>query len=242
MIISDASQILADLAKTVLDGPEPNLFLSHLVTNTLASVNARGAILLAIEREGFLELKGSYGYSSSFVEPFKRMPLWTSFPITDAARTGNFTVFKSPTELVQHYPQLKDYDDGTPSVTVSAPIRYRNTVIGAIGFTSLIVPNENFSESSIMEGVTALCGLYIKSLLSNKGGVEKDLSASIKTLTPRQKKIIELFKEELTTDQMAERLKYSSSTIKQDIIRIYTIFGVNSRAIVVELAKKAGIS
>jgi DNA-binding CsgD family transcriptional regulator len=49
-------------------------------------------------------------------------------------------------------------------------------------------------------------------------------------------------KEDLTTDQMAERLKYSSSTIKQDIIKIYSVFGVNSRSAVVQLAEKAGLS
>lgn len=64
----------------------------------------------------------------------------------------------------------------------------------------------------------------------------------MKTLTPRQKQIIHLFSEDLTTDQMAERLKYSSSTIKQDIIKIYSVFGVNTRSAVVELAKKAGLS
>jgi DNA-binding CsgD family transcriptional regulator len=64
----------------------------------------------------------------------------------------------------------------------------------------------------------------------------------MKSLTPRQKQIINLFKQDLTTDQMADRLKFSSSTIKQDIIKIYSIFGVNSRSAVVELAEKAGLS
>jgi DNA-binding CsgD family transcriptional regulator len=64
----------------------------------------------------------------------------------------------------------------------------------------------------------------------------------MKSLSPRQKQIINLFKEDLTTDQMAERLKYSSSTIKQDIIKIYSVFGVNSRSAVVLLAEKAGLS
>jgi DNA-binding CsgD family transcriptional regulator len=242
LISSDAARLIADLAKTVLDEPDPDQFLSHLVTKTLTSIDARGAILGAIEREGFLELKGSYGYTSNFVEPFKRMPLWTSLPITDAARTGEISIYRSPAELVLQYPHLKGYDEGTPGVTVSAPIKCRNTVLGAIGFTSLKPPSEGFMESAATEGVIALCGLYIRNLLLSKGTVERDLSSSIKSLTARQKQIIELFKEEMTTDQMAERLKYSASTIKQDIIRIYDIFGVNSRAAVVELAKKAGIS
>jgi len=103
-------------------------------------------------------------------------------------------------------------------------------------------PQGGFEKSDTTQGVLALCGLYIRNLLASKTGSEKDYSASMKSLSPRQKQIINLFKEDLTTDQMAERLKYSSSTIKQDIIKIYSVFGVNSRSAVVELAKRAGLS
>jgi len=40
---------------------------------------------------------------------------------------------------------------------------------------------------------------------------------------------------------MADKLRYSASTIKQDIIKIYGVFGVNSRTSVIELARKAGL-
>ena len=127
-------------------------------------------------------------------------------------------------------------------VTVSAPIKHRNTVIGAIGFTSLKAPQKDFMHSEATQGVLALSGLYMRNLLANKAETNKDHSSSMKVLSPRQKQIINLFKEDLTTDQMAERLKYSSSTIKQDIIKIYSVFGVNSRSAVVQLAEKAGLS
>jgi len=96
--------------------------------------------------------------------------------------------------------------------------------------------------SETTQGVLALCGLYMRNLLANKAVANKDYSSSMQTLSPRQKQIIKLFKEDLTTDQMAERLKYSSSTIKQDIIKIYSVFSVNSRNSVVQLAEKAGLS
>jgi DNA-binding CsgD family transcriptional regulator len=41
---------------------------------------------------------------------------------------------------------------------------------------------------------------------------------------------------------MAARLKYSVSTIKQDIIKIYELFGVSTRSEVLELAAKSGIA
>ena len=242
MITIDTTKLLADLTKTVLDDPDPDQFLAHITNKTLASLGARGAILGVIEREGFLDLLGTYGYSEKMVEPFMRIPLWTPMPITDAARSGEINVFNSPKEMVKAYPHLSEVSASESGVTVSAPIKYRNTVIGAIGFTSINAPQRGFESSETTQGVLALCGLYIRNLLSNRSKKTKDYSAGMKTLSARQKQIINLFKEDLTTDQMAERLKYSSSTIKQDIIKIYSVFGVNSRSTVVELAKKAGLS
>ena len=242
MISIDTTKLIADLAKTVLDDPNPDQFLSHITNKTLASLDARGAILGVIEREGFLDLQGTYGYEMSMVEPYMRIPLWTPMPITDAARSGEISIFTSPQEMIKAYPHLSEFGGAELGVTVSAPIKYRNAVIGAIGFTSLQAPQKDFMNSETTQGVLALCGLYIRNLMANRATTTKDYSAGVKTLSPRQKQIINLFKDDLTTDQMAERLKYSSSTIKQDIIKIYSVFGVNSRSAVVELAKKAGLS
>ena len=242
VITINTTELLADLAQTVLDDPKPDQFLSHIVNKTLASIDARGAILGVIEREGFLDLQGSYGFASDLVDPYMRIPLWTPMPITDAARSGEISLFKTPQEMIKVYPHLSQFSDTEAGVTISAPIKYRNTVLGAIGVTTLKPPQPTFMKSETTHGVLALCGLYIRNLLANRATTTKDYSAGMKTLSTRQKQIINLFKEDLTTDQMAERLKYSSSTIKQDIIKIYSVFGVNSRSAVVELAKKAGLS
>ncbi len=242
MIPQDSTKLLADLAKTVLEEPKPEQFLAHIVNRTFHEMQARGAILGIIEREGFLDLQGSYGYDREVVSQFLRLPLWTPSPITDAARLGEINVFYTPKELIDKYPHLADTESPDSGVTISVPIIFRNTVIGALGVTSLKSPREGFEFSDVTQGVIALCGLYIRNLMANKTEGNKDYVSSMKSLTPRQKQLIQLFKEDLTTDEMAERLKYSSSTIKQDIIKIYSIFGVNNRMAVVQLAEKAGLS
>ena len=45
MITLDSLKIISDLAQTVLEDPKPDQFLSHITNKTLASLNARGAIL-----------------------------------------------------------------------------------------------------------------------------------------------------------------------------------------------------
>ena len=241
MTNDSAARALADLCVTVLNDPSPDLFLSHLSMQTLNSLDCRGAILGIVQREGFLDLCGAYGFDDAAVDPYSRMPLWTPMPITDAVRTGEITIFNSASELRKKYPHLGSSGLDEDLCTISFPIKYRNTVIGALGITTKKVPHKDFEKESFTEGLMALTGLYIRNLLNKKVINGRDITTNAKSLTPRQKQIIELFNEDLTTDQMADRLRYSSSTIKQDIIKIYGIFGVNNRQAVVSLAKKAGI-
>ena len=233
-------ELLAELAKTVLDEPTPDIFVSHIALKVLSSVECTGAILGVIQREGFLDLRGAYGYPDNDVSPYRRIPLWTPLPITDAARSGTINIFNSPQNLVKAYPSLAEFQ-ASEGVTVSAPIKFRNSVIGAIGFTSKKVPHAGFENSPVTEAVLSLCGLYVRNFLESREPVEREHALNSNTLSARQKQIIRLFEMNLTTDQMADRLRYSPSTIKQDIIRIYDIFGVSTRDAVVELAKKAGL-
>lgn len=236
-----AVRLISDFAKVVLDDPEPDILLSHLAHKTLSTLECRGVIFGVVKREGFLDLIGTYGYTSDAVSPYTRMPLWTALPITDAARSGELLIFDNPKELVAKYPALSQFEDSPKLATVAAPIVYRNAVIGAIGFTSLVAPTKDLVTNPTVEAMLALCGLYARNYLAKKSDSERDYSEAAKSLSARQREIINLFEEELTTDQMADRLKYSPSTIKQDIIKIYGVFGVNSRSQVIELAKRAGL-
>ena len=207
MIDNDAIKLVSELSKTVLDEPTPEILASHIALKILAELDCRGVVLGVVQREGFLDLIGTYGYPSRSTEPFLRMPLWN--PI---------------------------------AITVAAPVKFRNTVIGAVGFTSMNPPINGFHNHPTTDAILAICGIYLKNFLNKKNDNERDYSHATKSLSARQRHIISLFKEDLTTVQMADRLKYSSSTIKQDIIKIYSIFGVNSRQAVLELARKAGLA
>lgn len=194
-----------------------------------------------IAQEGFLDLIGYYGLSKETTSPYVRMPLWTQLPMTDATRTGEFIFIKTYDDFVARYPNMVESIEHKDAVTVASPIKHRGTVIGSIAFSSMIAPVDDFRSNPMTDAVLALLGLYMKSYVSRRVVDNKDYSKAAKNLSSRQKLIIELFKDELTTDQMADKLRYSSSTIKQDIIKIYELFGVNSREQVVILAERAGL-
>lgn len=241
LITNEPIRIISEITSIVLDEPSPDDFLSHIALNTLSHLDCRGLILGVIRREGFLDLVGSYGYEDKAISEYSRIPLWTPMPITDAVRTGRLSIFYSPKEMVMAYPHLAEFGQVDEGVTVSAPVKHRGIVIGALGFTTMLAPRSEFAESEITKTVLGLFGLYVRNLLRPKDDIYRDTFSSPKSLTLRQKQIIRLFEEHLTTDQMADRLGYSSSTIKQDIIKIYSIFGVNSRSAVIELARRAGL-
>lgn len=234
-------EAIASLARVVQDDPEPDLLASHLALNVLGSLDCRAVALGVIAKEGFLDLIGYYGLSKETTSPYVRMPLWSQLPMTETVRTGEFIFIKTYEDIVSRFPNMVEGIEHKDVITVASPIKHRGTVIGSIAFSSMKSPSEDFHSNPMTEAALALIGLYMKNYISQKSLEGNNHSAEVKNLSSRQKQIIELFRDELTTEQMADRLRFSSSTIKQDIIKIYEIFGVNSREQVVALAERAGL-
>lgn len=234
-------EVIASLACVVHDNPEPDQLASHIAHRVLGHLDCRAVAIGVIQKEGFLDLIGNYGLKEETTTPYRRMPLWSELPMTEAARTGEFIFLRSKEEIIRRFPKMVDSIEHEGVTTVAAPIRHRSTIIGSIAFSSTKTPVADFMDSPITEAALALVGLYIKIFMFSKPEAPQINGIAIKSLSERQRKIIKLFREELTTDQMADRLRFSSSTIKQDIIKIYNLFGVNSREQVVVLAELAGL-
>jgi len=235
-------ELLRDFVNVVSHDPDPNTLVSNLALRTLTHLDCRGVILGVIRHEGFLELIGTYGYPDELTDPYKKIPLWSPLPITDAVRTGKPIVLTSVEEMVEKYPHYPNPQEVENIAISSFPITFGSSVIGAIGFTSIIAPSPNFMSSPVTESFLTLCGIYLqnwKVKLNNPENLDFDISKQ--ALTTRQKQIIRFFSEQLTTDQIAERLNFSPSTIKQDIIKIYELLGVHSRDQVLEIMKKVDL-
>ena len=234
-------EAIASLARVVQDDPEPDQLASHLALSVLGSLDCRAVALGVISKEGFLDLIGYYGLSQATTSPYVRMPLWTQLPMTETIRTGEFIFIKAYEDIVTRFPDMVQSIEHKDAITVVSPIRHRGMVIGSIAFTSIKAPSDDFRSNPMTDAVLSLIALYMRSYILRNTIENNNHSSDVKNLSARQKQIIELFRDELTTEQMADRLRFSSSTIKQDIIKIYEIFGVKTREQVVALAEKAGL-
>jgi DNA-binding CsgD family transcriptional regulator len=242
-ILSDYSiESIRALTKVVLEEPEPNFLAATIALQTLSHLDCRGVIIGVVQHEGFLDLIGIYRYPEQATSPFKRLPLWSSLPITDAIRTGKINIFQKPSEIAEKYPSLVNLSNDDVGEMVLCPITFRSCVIGAIGFTSMLPTSNNFKNCAGTESMLDLCGIYLRNWLMKKTSEPiTNYKNSRMALSSRQKQVIKYFEEKLTTEQIAERLKYSPSTIKQDIMKIYDLLGVHTRDQVLEIMKKVDL-
>ena len=234
-------EAISSLARVVQDDPEPDQLASHIALNILTSLDCRAVALGVISTEGFLDLIGSYGLSKATTSPYIRMPLWAQLPMTETVRTGELIFIKSYDDFFTRFPDMVESIGYKDAITVASPIKHRGIVIGSIAFTSINPPSDDFRSNPMTDAALALIGMYMKNYLWRSAAAENNHLGEVKDLSARQREIIKLFRDGLTTEQMANRLRFSSSTIKQDIIKIYEIFGVNTREEVLALAERAGL-
>ena len=241
MIAVEPVRAISLLTHVISDDPTPDLLLSHIALNTLDSLGCREIELGLISTQGFINIIGRFGVKAKTAKPKIEIPLWETLPITDCIRTGEILYLDSSKNLISKYPTLTKSTTDSSQYFIAAPIKYRHAVIGAIYLTCCREPRSIFRESKETETLLGLLGIFLSNFMKNQSKVPKSYIDAGGKLTPRQIKIIELFQENLTTDQIASKLRFSSSTIKQDIIKIYEIFSVHSRIEVVERAKKVGL-
>lgn len=230
---------ISKFVRVIQEQPEPFTLASTLALDLFNVFECRGVIIGLIQHEGSLTLIGTYGFADEHVEPFKTIPLWSPLPITDAVRTSNPIILGSVEELVRKYPNYPNPMMEEKIAITSLPIFFRSSVIGGVGFTSIQPPDNSYINDSITELMLGLCGIYLNNYQQQ---INKHLSLenenSINNLSIRQLDVISLMKDNLTTEQIASKLKFSPSTIKHEILKIYNVLHVNSREKVLEVIKR----
>ena len=76
-------------------------------------------------------------------------------------------------------------------------------------------------------GVASICSFFVVNV-AEPHHITTPPSIGV-FLTERQKKIVNHFKDGLTIQEIAGKLGYSHSTIRQEIIKIYRLLGVRDR-------------
>ena len=222
----EKTRAISKLAILSANSIAPSSFVTELVHDVFQGCNPTGAFLARLTREGNLKMLAAYGYSDASLAGFDTMSVWDATPATDSVREKKLVAIHGSSEWQNRFPKIPHIlpDDQT---VIALPLIFR---LGAIGSVSLSFKNcskELEDDHDFWNGVASICSFFVVNVAEHHH-ISTPPSIGV-FLTERQKKIVNHFKDGLTIQEIAGKLGYSHSTIRQEIIKIYRLLGVRDR-------------
>lgn len=251
----------ADISKRVIDflrsEPSADDVARELVLQFLAPFDARASVISIVKPDATLRVIGTFGVPDCAVHP-GFCSVWDDFPSAAAVRLRRPVVATCAEQCAAAFPDVRQR--GLPDYSVAAlPLLTSITTVGAI---SVYFASEGPTVEAATQTVQAIADVYVLFLASTfhamvegqphetgaccppEANIEQTpilRTISRNDLTQRQLSVLALLSEDLTYDQIAVRIGYSHSTVREELMHVYRMLGVRSRRDAVREAAKRGI-
>ena len=253
----ESSDVL-DLINFMASSPSLDEVAQHLVLNTLESFQPRSILISSFGTDGSLHPSGSFGLLVETPGNAIHESLWDHTPAADAVRLSQPLHFASAEELHAAYSSLPT-DSNISVPLIVWPLVLEQTRLGSVQLHFTALPEESaFAERMIC--IAAILGLYIRlqknrvpsspdntdyfsvqSLNGNRDVHKSNGHSPIHALTPRQTTILHLLADGLTNPQIATRIGFSDSTVRQETMAIYRFLGASGRREASRIAAMRGL-
>ncbi len=219
-----------------------------LVLDVLRELKPRAALISVFDSSGDVSAAGSFGLPSDISRALRHLSLWDKAPSVDVIRDGEPLFFNSRESIVHEYPWLEGYE-ALLSPTVVWPLALGTQRLGSLQ-VHFADPVDQDDADPLFSGSAPILGLYISlcSLAAAQSEVEStQTSISAKSahseseLTSRQLRILHLLADGLTNPQIASRIGFSDSTVRQETMAIYRFLGASGRRDAVHIAGLRGL-
>jgi DNA-binding CsgD family transcriptional regulator len=236
MFLKAATDLANFLAGSKRDHEDLSKFL---VFKTFAHFSPTALYIAEITEDGCLSPTGGYGFEKTAIATWGRFPLKMHIPITDAVRHDKCIVIDRIDYCFEQYPILQEI--GNFSTDWGAVVAWPMLPFG-VGFAFLESAPTNNSEFEeflrLIGSVIVLDSSHRQEILPiHRVENARAKKGATKTLSPRQKVILEKLAKGATNSEIALEVGYSESLIRQETIEIYRIMGVSGRK---ELIAAAG--
>jgi DNA-binding CsgD family transcriptional regulator len=221
--LSDQSALLVGLADYLATKPTMDEIAQHLALETCADFRPRTVLISLFDSTGTVRTVGTFGVPLATQSDLALASLWDDVPASEAILNGSPLVFASVEEFVDRYPNLRDHAE-LVAPAVIWPIQSGQQRFGAIHMQCEAIPDGEISDEEL-HGLGTVLSLYLRVTDYRPGGASAHTE-----LTPRQLEVLGYMEQGATNGQIAKRLGFSESTIKQETMAIYRYFGVHSRA------------
>lgn len=237
------SRPMSDLIAFLAERPTPDQVAQFLVLQSLKEFGPRAALICIFFSDGSVHAVGSFGLPQDAVRGVQRRSLWDDTPAVNAIREGNPVIRNGATAHKQDFATTKSHiDHEFPNI--AWPLVAGNQRVGSLQ----IHFSESFDSDGISEtldDLSGLIGLYLVFQNLNHGSAYTEMKqpthSSLENLTDRQMQILQLLAQGMTNPQIAARIGYSDSTVRQETMAIYRHLGVSGRRDAVDMATMRGI-
>lgn len=259
------SEAMLGMVRFLMTRPTCEQICQQLVLDVLARHEPRQAAISLFGIDGSLHIVGEFGLSAEQVAVTSSVSLWDADPMADAVRTGEVVTVEAAA-LGERYPHLAA-GVASPVSLVACPLTLPNQRVGVlrIGVTALPDPAPLQAD---LGGVMAVLALYLSMLMSIATTPDRaieilgaqDAARGFPTgefavlqrpaspakqpptsLSDRQSQILALMALGMTNSQIAKRIGYSESTVRQESMVVYRFFGVGGRQEAVRVAESRGM-
>lgn len=250
-----AIQERSDLQSTLISflGHEPGFdeIAQELAMDFLRGFESRWVHFARLRSDATLAPLGFFGLSAQEASCFEGVSIWEPWPMSIAARDGQIAVFGDGSDPTVMLPECgKPHPQNT--IVVAAPLNLSIKTIGvlSIGFLPSDAPVKSLSLAA--KSIAEILVLYLAGWLAPMDRMDGRSATDNETkkvvsdkprsaLSQRQLGILGLLAEGFTYDQIGNRIGFSHSTVRMELMQIYRTFGVKSRAEAVKSAHDLGL-
>lgn len=232
------------LCRALSSRPDGDLLCQALALSFPARFRAGAALVAQVRGDGNLHVVGQFGYSPRKQFP-DVIPLSDDWPIVEAVRSQEPLVLPTAAAVVERFPGL-DRPDHRIRPLVATSLASQGSPVG-VAVVSFERDVDDPRAATVLAGILRdIVGLYVglqwaepeaATAYAGRAGRRAD----DEELTPRQLTILHLLADGLSKGEIAFRIGYSESTVRQETLALYRSFGVGDRHACVAAARARSI-
>ena len=231
MSTQSMARAMVAFAGYVSEQPSMDQVAQQLVLGTLGAFEPRASLLYEFRPQGIVSMAGSFGLPAQLAGVRTNLSIWDHTPAVDAIRHDKPVHLASGEALRAAYPRLSE-DTIVHSALSVWPLKLGSTRIGAmqLHFESVPASDDYINE---VRGISTILSLYLglRHDYAPPVKIPRSVSLSCGTteLTDRQLRVLRYLVAGLTNPQIAQRIGFSDSTVRQETMAIYRFLEVMNR-------------
>ena len=230
--------------------PDPQAMVTSLRTGVLSSFGARTASIWALVDDDLIVVAQD-GHTREEADRYSVLPGSLDLLMWRAVRSGQLLVTDDSDTVMSNFTNV-DGEFWPRTLTrveavsiIRAPIMHAGRPVGALGLLLDRHWPGDADSTALLATVCSVLGLWVT---SPESGASEAVAANQKrstafrlSFTERQKAILRLVEQDMTTAQIALALRQSESTVKQDLQHVMRALNTRSRAIAAARARELGL-